>query len=228
MKLLRKENLFDREAVLSDNTGKSAERVSQIIFSQQGLPDGNGGFVKFKQVVSGQYNDKNGIDLLGISEDGTPYSIEIKKRNDPAKDSMGADSFDPKNLEPETLELIKDIERERNVNPVLMEKYLNQQKNDPDPELSTEQMSDLWLRDRWLKLIKNDEKRSQLAQAGVAASFLDVDGLKVRAYSDTWKKILDTRNTVIVSQNKDNVSSKLFREAVFKKKTNITVIDLGN
>lgn len=219
--------MLDGQLVLSDNKGKNAERLSQIILSQHGLPDGSGGVVKFRNVIPGQYNDKNGIDLLGVSEDGTPFPIEIKKRADPLSDSMGKDSFKSENLEPETLELIKDIERERAVNPVLFDKSLHRGIDLPDPELSTDQMSDLWVRDRWLKLVKNEETRKQLAQAGVAESFLDVDYLTKGAYSDTWKKILDARNTIIVSQNKEDVTTTLLREAVFKKKTNVTVLDLG-
>jgi hypothetical protein len=228
---LEREGVAEFGTVLADNSGEKAETLTRIVLGHKGLPDGSGGFIVFQNVIHGQYNDKgNGIDLIGITNDGTPIITEIKKRRDPSRDSLGQDSAGFENLEPETLALRDDILREREVNPALRERAKQHSERlmdgEPDSELSTEQMSGLWVRDRWFKLIKNDDLRAELEKAGVRREFLDVDSLKQAAYSPQWRTLLDGRTTVVVSSNKDNVTNRLLREALFKRGFNTAIIDL--
>jgi hypothetical protein len=191
--------------------------------SYSGIPS-SGGFLYLKNVISGQYNEKgNGIDLIGVTEDGKPIIMEIKKRKYPNRDSMGQDNIQIDNLEPETLILQEDILRERKFNPDMREDALKRaERGEPDPELSTDQMSKLWVCDRWLKLIKNDKLRTELSRAGIRQEFLDTQSLG----HSQWDTIMDGRTTVIVSAGKDDVTTSLYREALFKRGFNVAIIDL--
>ena len=220
---LEREGLNHHESILEDDTGKKAESVARIVLSYSGIPS-SGGFLYLKNVISGQYNEKgNGIDLIGVTEDGKPIIMEIKKRKYPNRDSMGQDNIQIDNLEPETLILQEDILRERKFNPDMREDALKRaERGEPDPELSTDQMSKLWVCDRWLKLIKNDKLRTELSRAGIRQEFLDTQSLG----HSQWDTIMDGRTTVIVSAGKDDVTTSLYREALFKRGFNVAIIDL--
>jgi hypothetical protein len=223
---LKEQNLDDPNDALADNTGKKAESVTRTVLRSEGLPDGSGGVQCLKDVIPGHYDNKgSGIDLIGVTADGRPIPIEVKKRAGD-QDSMGRDTVPLENMEPETLALKEDILREREVNPAMQgegERRLTNGK--PDQDLSTDQMAGLWSRDRWLKLIKNDERRAELAQAGVSKEFLNLDNLKA-ADSPQWRTFLDGRTTVVVSGARDDVTNVLFQEAVFERGCNVAFVNL--
>jgi hypothetical protein len=222
---LRTQDLSGPDAVLADNTGDKAEATAQTVLKYEGLPEGNREAQPMKDVIPGHYDGKHGIDLVGIAPDGRPIPIEVKKRAGESN-SVGQDTVPLENMEPETLALKEDILRERAVNPALREKADQLEKgDDPDPDLSTDQMAGLWTRDRWLKLVKSEEHLDRLRQAGVAEEYLDLDNLKV-ADSPQWRTILDGRTTVIVSDDREGASTTLSREALFKRHFNVVGINL--
>lgn len=226
---LERKGLNHPESILEDDTGKKAESFARIVLSYSGICI-SGSFLRLKNVISGQYNDKgNGIDLIGVTEDGKPIIIEIKKRKNPNRDSLGQDNIQMDKLEPETKILLTDIQREREFNPAMRERALERaEQGGPDPELSAAQMSKLWVRDRWLKLIKDDKLRTELASAGIRHEFLDTESLGHAADTSQWNTIMDKRTTVIVSAGKDDVTTSLYREAVFKRGFNVDIIDLNS
>jgi hypothetical protein len=140
-------------------------------------------------------------------------------------DSVGKSDVSLDAMEMETLALKEDILRERTVNPALRAKAEQLMPDEPDPELSTEQMAGLWTRDRWLKLAKNEDHRNRLLEAGVAPEYLSLNNLE-HAYSPQWRAILDGRSTVIVSDDRDGVTNTLMREAAFKRGFNVVGINL--
>jgi len=219
---LKRQGLDDPNDVLADNTGKKAESLAQTVLKHEGLPDGCRGVQPLRDVIPGHYDNKgSGIDLIGVTADGRPIPIEVKKRAGD-QDSMGQDTVPLGSMEPETLALKEDILRERALRGE-SERHLASGESDRD--LSTDQMAGLWTRDRWIKLIKDDERRAGLAQAGISDDFLNLDNLKV-ADSPQWRAFLDGRMIVVVSGDKDDVTDELFREAVFERGCNVVVINL--
>jgi hypothetical protein len=210
--------------VLADDSGTKAEQVTQTVLKNEGLPDGSGGTIKFKEVVMGQHDNNNhGIDLIGVTEDGRPYPIEVKKRQDQSKDSMGNDRA--QNLLPQTEKLRQDVLRERVVNPAMHSRYENLPHGEPDPELSNRQMGGMWTRDCWLRLTEDPIHRQRLLEAGLNEKYLNPDNLD-HAYSKEWKEILDNRTTMIVSGEKDRATAKLMRQAALQRGTDVFILDL--
>lgn len=115
---LKEQGLDESSIVLDDNTGGKAEAAVQTILKSEGLPTGDGQTLPLQEVVPGQYAGPNGIDLIGVTAEGNPLVIEVKKRAS-TTDSMGQDSVPLANLEPETLALREQILKERALNPVL-------------------------------------------------------------------------------------------------------------
>lgn len=225
---LAAQGLDDPDSVLADQTGGKAEETARLVLKQEGLPQGDH-TEPLKDVVPGHYDNRgHGLDLVGVNAKGQPVPIEVKKRSDPAQDSLGQDSAE---LSPEALKLKEDILRERTYNPAMRVKGEaladSAAKGMPelDPELSNEQMAGLWTRDAWLKLIDNPDQRAALSQAGVAEEYLNKDNLK-NAYSPQWNDILHNRTTVIVSGSKDDVTNTLARQAAFKRGFDVSVINL--
>jgi hypothetical protein len=222
---LKQQSLDDADSVLNDASGGKAEATAQTVLKHEGLPSATADSQKLEDVIPGHYDHMHGIDLVGISEDGKPIPIEVKKRAG-IGDSLGGDSIPEDKMEPETLALKDDILRERSVNPALREEAAQMaDRARPEPELANEQMAGLWTRDRWLKLVKDDVHRERLAQAGVSQEYLDLDNLG-SAYSPQWRDILDNRTTVIVSDNRQGASTTLMREALFKRGFNVVGINL--
>jgi hypothetical protein len=223
---LESQGLTDPDEVLRDETGKKAEATALTVLKYEGIPDGNQDRLGLKNIIPGHFDDQgHGIDLIGITDDGRPIPIEIKKRQDPSHDSMGEGVVPLERMEPETLAMKVDLLHEREVNPPLRTSHEGRQVGDPDQELSTNQMGWLWTRDRWLKLIKNEERKEELSQAGVGDEYLDLNNFKY-AHSPHWRKILDGRTTVIVSTEKNTVTNKLKDQALFERGCNVVGIDL--
>jgi hypothetical protein len=223
---LNKQDLMDFDEVLADGTGKKAEATALTVLRHEGIPEGNQDRLALKNIIAGHFDDQgHGIDLIGITDDGRPIPIEIKKRQDPSHDSMGEGVVPLERMEPETLALKDDLLHERQVNPPLRTSHEGRQVSDPDQELSTDQMGGLWTRDRWLKLVKNEERKEELSQAGVDDEYLDLNNFKY-AHSPHWRKILDGRTTVVVSTDKDAVTNKLKDQALFERGCNVVGIDL--
>jgi hypothetical protein len=223
---LKRQGLDNPDEVLGDKSGKKAEATSLTVLQHEGLPTGNRERLALDNIIPGQYDEQgHGIDLIGITNEGRPIPIEIKKRQNPLNDSMGNDAVPLEKVEPETLTLRDDVLRERQVVPALRALNEGRKEGDPDQELSTDQMGGLWTRDRWLKLVKDDGHREKLAQAGVDEEYLNMENLK-SAYSQQWRKILDGRTTVIVSTLKDDVTNRLKDQALFERGCNVVVIDL--
>ena len=216
--------LDDPDAILADNKGRLSEQYAQLVLKQEGLPMTGGENERLQDVVTGTYDGVHGFDLIGVAPDGRPILIEVKKRMG-TKDSVGKSDVSLDTMEPETLALKEDILRERAVNPALRAKAEQLMPDEPDPELSTEQMAGLWTRDRWLKLVKNEDHRNRLLEAGVAPEYLNLDNLE-HAYSPQWRAILDGRTTVVVSDDRDGVTNTLMREAAFKRGFNVARINL--
>lgn len=86
-------------------------------------------------------------------------------------------------------------------------------------------MGGLWTRDRWLKLLKDPARRSDLSEAGIKEEFLDMGNFE-RPESPQWRALLDSRTTVIVGKHRDRASGDLTREAVFDRGCNVVGIDL--
>jgi len=221
---LREQGLEDTQAILADDKGVNAEAAARTILKHEGLPDGSGARQSFKDVVPGQYDESDhGIDLVGITQDGRPYPIEVKKRGDPAQDDMGDGRVE--RLLPETAALRKEILNEREVNPALRMRHEDQAPGTPDPELSTRQMGGIWTRDRWLRLAKDPVHSQRLEDAGVDRQYLDLTNLE-NPESQQWKEILDNRTTVVVGAGKDDVTPRLSQQATLQRGFDVCVIDL--
>lgn len=229
-----KESLGIKELdeVLDDNSGKKAEELTRMVLEERGLPIGDGNYLSFKSVIFGQYNEaNNGIDLIGVTEKGEPVLIEVKKRSTSKRDSLGISNVQNDYFEKETIGMQNQIVDEYHKNFELLTR-VNSRQNAippiPDPELSSEQFGKLWSRDRYFKAIKNKEVRENLINAGIASNFLDINRLSSNAFIPEWEKILNNRVAVIVSSKKDNVTKSVLRQAIFRKKINTTIIDLGS
>jgi len=217
--------LDDADATLADNQGHRAEETARIVLKHEGLPQGQT-TVPLKEVVPGQHTGRHGIDLVGVTADGQPVPIEVKKRADPAQDSVGKDSAE---LCPKTLKLKEQMSTEEAKLAALNLKggtsAEGAAQGAPDPEHSNEQMAGLWTRDGWLRLVDDPARSAALQKAGVDAQYFDQANLE-NPYSPQWNDILRNRATVIVSGDKDNVTDKLMREAVFKRGFDVSVINL--
>ena len=224
-KKLQAQGLDNFSSVLADNTGKKAESLSLIVLENQGIPDGNGELRALDNVIPGQHNRQgHGIDLIGVV-DGQPVPIEVKKRAGKG-DSMGKGGIRETTMEPETLDLVTSVLHERQHNPAMINEIRQRlARGEPDPALSRKQMAELWTRDSWIKLVKNDTRRAELEQAGIKSEYLDLNNLKA-ADSPQWRALLNERKTVIVSSGKEGVSNTLMREAVFKRGFDVIVINL--
>lgn len=214
------------DGVLADDGGKQAEKLTQVVLKNEGIPLQGGKRQDLTDIVPGQYDAAgHGIDLVGVADDGSPIILEVKKRQNPKRDSLGDSDVSSDKYEPETHALIADIERERDVNPSKRYSYEHRNTDEPDRELSNMQMGDLWVRDRWLKLAKDPENKARLIDAGVNSEYLDLDNLKA-ADTQQWGDILNNRTTVIVSTDKEDVTRTLMKEAAFSRGFHVVGINL--
>jgi hypothetical protein len=85
------------------------------------------------------------------------------------------------------------------------------------------QMDDKWVKDRWLRLISNDDHVKALEKAGVDPRYLDKDELKEDP--DLWKDIFRSKAVVVVSpEGKDAVTNHLHEQCSERNVSNICAI----
>jgi len=220
------------DVVLSDPD--KAEVYTGRVFALEGIPDGNGGTEKVRDVVPGHFDQaEHGIDLVAADAEGVPIPIEVKKYEQPSAAEL-ADSSVVKS-EPEVEQWrtqreaqvlakqrgaltdirpdaeatwkpeVKEWRRQIAWDGVRMDEYKG--------ELPVQQMDDLWVRDRWLKLIKTPEGQSRLSRIGVDEKYLDYQRLRTSPDLPEWQAILDRRTTVIVSGSEGDAGRRLFLQA---------------
>ena len=81
-------------------------------------------------------------------------------------------------------------------------------------ELPVQQMDDLWVQDRWLKVVKTPEGRARMANIGVDSKYLNYDRLRSSPELPEWRDILDRRATVIVSGSSGDTGKQMFLQSV--------------
>jgi hypothetical protein len=200
------------EGINTDVSGddKLAEKFSALVLKNEGIPNGNGDTTPVKKdVVFGQYDDKNhGIDLVAADKDGNPIILEVKDYKD-SKRVVLSDY------------LVKG-EPDQPIEKAVQNLILDRKKQFSD--MSTlknpceiRQMNDLWVRDRWLKLIKTENGLSRLRSAGVDEQFLDLTVMQDMS-APQWEKILDQRVLVIVNKEGSNINKRLLDQALFENR----------
>jgi hypothetical protein len=183
------------EIVTSDSD--KAELYAGHVFAHEGIPDGNGGTEEVRGIGPGHFNNRGwGIDLIATDSEGRPTPIEVKKYKQPSRAELADRPV--VELEDETQGWLQ---------------HTN------SPEDSGRQMDDWWLRDRWLKLIKNPEGHQRMADLGVNEKYLDYDRLRSSPDLPEWEGLLDRRATVIVSRRGGDAGKRLFDQAVFEKRS---------
>lgn len=228
------------DQVLAD-PDKAEAYVGQV-FSQEGIPDGNGGAEQTRNgVVPGHYDGKHGIDLVAADQHGTPTPIEVKKYGQPSAAALEDQGVTNLELEveqwrkgrqsevsayqhgrltdkrPDAAETWKPEPREWKSG--LRDDAHRMTRNDRGkPYLPVQQMDDLWTRDRWLKIIKTPEGQERMRSVGVAEKYLDHGRLRSSPDLPEWQAILDRRTAVIVSDRQGDVGRRLFGQAVFEKR----------
>lgn len=90
--------------------------------------------------------------------------------------------------------------------------------------LPVEQMDELWVKDRYLKLLRSDGGTDRLLTAGVHPKYCRIDNLVNGTgnliETPLWDDILSQRMTVVVSPAGAPSGRKMFEQAVFEKKSN--------
>jgi hypothetical protein len=226
------------EAVLSD--ANKAEDYTARVLELEGIPNGDGGVDKFKRgVASGHYDKRGnggvGIDLVGADQNGVPISIEVKKYQQTSAAHLENRSVE--RLEPEVANW--KAQREQAVR-ASQENHLTNIRSDAQDtwkpevadwrrdiardqvrmaetatgELPVQQMDDLWIQDRWLKLIKTQDGQQRMRDIGVDAKYLDYDRLRSSPNLPEWRDILDRRTTVVVSDSHGSVGKAMFFQAI--------------
>ncbi len=232
---------FSRDAVLADHN--LAEEYASRVFELEGIPDGNGGVEKVKgEVVSGHYEKRGeggvGIDLVAADDNGVPIPIEIKKYRQTSAahlENRSVGGQNDKKLEDEVARWKAEREKLVQTKQQGSEVRISREAFETNPsvehwqrrvawdelrmaeykgELPVQQMDDLWTRDRWLKIIKEDEGRGRMRQAGVGEKYLDYDKLRDDPNLPEWQDILDQRTTVIVSDSGGDTGQAMFLQAV--------------
>lgn len=198
-----------------------AERYAAVVIENEGIPNGNGGTLRVRdKVVSGQYDNQNhGIDLVAAKQDGTPIIIEIKDYHQPSSAKLSDDSLtgahDP--FEPEVEQLMK-----------TRKEAIYQDHSCLDQPSEVKQMNDLWVRDRWLKLIKNEEGRARLRTAGVDERYLNPQ-IMDNMDSLEWQKVMDNLTIGLVCDRSGNPGRVLVSQVLFEKRgKNIFTIYINN
>jgi hypothetical protein len=126
---------------------KLAEKFTAIVFENEGIPNGNGDTDPVrKEVVFGQYDNKNhGIDLVAADTEGVPIVIEVKDYKN--SNTVLLSDYSLKGEVNQPLEIpVQGLASERG-------RKFGDEGSLKNP-LEIRQMNDLWVRDRWLKLIK--------------------------------------------------------------------------
>jgi hypothetical protein len=232
---------FPRGEVLADHN--LAEEYASRVFELEGIPDGNGGVEKVKgEVVSGHYEKRGkggiGIDLVAADDNGVPILIEVKKYQQTSAAHLENRSVGGQNdkkledgvanwkAEREKLVQTKQqgsevrISREAFETQPSVEHWQRRvewdelRMSEHDGNLPVQQMDDLWTRDRWLKIIKEDEGCARMRQAGVDEKYLDYDKLRSSLHLPEWQDILDRRTTVIVSDSGGDTGKQMFLQAM--------------
>jgi len=222
------------EIVLSDPD--KAEAYTRYVFAMEGIPDGNGSTEKVRGVAPGHFDQAgHGIDLVAADADGVPVPIEVKKYDQPSAAHL--EDRPIVKLEPEVERwreqreaqvMAKKRDTLTHVRPDAeatwkpeVEDWRRQiawdemrMHSDKKGELPIQQMDDLWVRDRWLKLIKTPEGRSRLSRIGVDEKYLDYRRLRASPDLPEWEAILERRTAVIVSGCEGDAGKRLFLQAI--------------
>lgn len=198
---------IDYEANMDD---KQAEQFAACVMEHEGIPDGNGGTERVNgRIVPGQFDNANhGIDLVAADRDGVPILMEVKKYNHTSAvhltDLPLTGERTP--FEPEVQKLARQRSRE--------ELLINPRFDKPS---DVRQMNDLWIRDRWLKLIKSNDGLERLRAAGVKEQFLDYQHMRLMDCPE-WDQIMENRKIVLVGGKGDNVSDYLLSQVIFENR----------
>jgi len=235
-------------SIADDHSGDQAEACTRTVLEREGIPDGSGGMEPVKRVVPGTHDRKHGIDLIAVTQDGQPAPIEVKKRLDASSAALEDKPVSKDALEPEVqrakqererqLQLYRDGKRSQlrpdhaaTWKPEVaqwqrtMETDLARSRPDEQgvPRLSVEQMDDLWVKDRYLKLLRTDGGPERLQTAGVDPKYCQIENFvdSHGSLTDTslWDDILSQRTTVIVSPADDPAGKVLFDQAVFENRS---------
>lgn len=198
---------IDYEGAMDD---KQAEQYAACVMEHEGIPDGNGGTERVNgQVVPGQFDNANhGIDLVAADRDGVPILMEVKKYNHTSSvhltDLPLTGERTP--FEPEVQKLARQRSRE--------EILINPRFDKPS---DVRQMNDLWIRDRWLKLINSNDGLERLRAAGVKEQFLEYQRMRLMDCPE-WDLIMENRKVVLVGGKGDNVSDYLLSQVIFENR----------
>jgi hypothetical protein len=90
------------------------------------------------------------------------------------------------------------------------------------PRLPVEQMDELWVKDRYIKLLRRSGGAERLQSAGISPEYCQVENLVHGGrLKDTplWDDILSKRTTVIVGPADAPRGRTMFKQAVFEKKS---------
>lgn len=234
---------LQRQRLTPDNILSNPDRAETYagqVLALEGIPDGNGGVEKVRGVVPGHFDQTgHGIDLVAADAKGNPIPIEVKKYNQPSAAHL--EDRPVTRLEPEVAQwkaqresLVTGLRRgdlakfrsdaEATWKPEVADWRKQIEKDEAKMqsqkgELPVQQMDDLWVRDRWLKLIKSPEGQARLRQAGVNEKFLNYRRLRTAPDLPEWQTILDRRMTVVVSDRNGNVGHRLFLQAIKEKRS---------
>jgi hypothetical protein len=84
-------------------------------------------------------------------------------------------------------------------------------------------MDDLWVKDRYIKLLKSDGGPERLQTAGVAEQYCKLESLVDESgnliETPLWDEILSRRATVVVTPSDGTTSKKLLDQSVFEDKS---------
>ncbi len=230
---LQEQNLT-ADVVLND--ADKAESFVCEVLKREGIPDGNGGTEQVKGVAPGHYDQAgHGIDVIAADQSGVPIPIEVKKYHQISAAKMENRSVI--RLEPEVENWRRQREKavlaqergQMTVNtaeawkPEVRERqkqiYRDAQKmKQNDGRLPVQQMDDLWVRDRWLKIIRRKEGRDRLKSVGIDEKYLNVETLQTSPDRPEWKDILNRCQVVIVTDGSGATGRKLLRQLVIERR----------
>lgn len=199
---------------------KQAEHFAACVIEHEGMPDGNGRTERIcGRAVQGQFDNANhGIDLVAANEDGVPVLLEVKKYSRTSAVHLTDKSLTGGNtpIEPEVQKLAKIRRREE---------LLTSPRFDKPSDIR--QMNDLWVRDRWLKLIKSEDGVERLKLAGVDEKFLNYQNMR-NMNSFEWNQIMDNRKIVLVGGKGEDISDYLLSQVIFENRAKMVFkIDIG-
>lgn len=214
---------------------KQAEEFVKNVIKMEGLPNGNGGTDIMNGATLGHYDKAgHGIDIVAADRLGVPIPIEVKKYHQVSGAKLT--DTDVVRLEPQVTEWKQQREESAKHAQNLQtdswlsgewqaEKPISQKRsvyNEAKPKvgeyLPVQQMDELWVQDRWLKLIKTEEGRNRMRTAGVSAKYLNYEMLRTSPKLNEWKDILNNRTVAVVSERAGNVGKRMFHQAIFEKR----------